>query len=114
MLLTKKFRFEAAHNLTDYNGDCENLHGHSYKLEVTIKGSVKENGFVKDFKEIERMVEENVVGKLDHSYLNETVKLSTCENLAKWIFNEIRHILPVHEIKLYETEDSWVTYNGDE
>lgn len=112
MFLTKRFRFEAAHNLTDYEGDCEKLHGHSYHLEVTIKGEVGRNGFVKDFKDIERTVREKVISKLDHSYLNDVVRASTCENLAKWIWERLPE-LPLYEVKLYETEDSWVAYRGE-
>jgi 6-pyruvoyltetrahydropterin/6-carboxytetrahydropterin synthase len=113
MLITKKFRFEAAHNLVNYQGNCERLHGHSYKLEVTLKGNVGANGFIKDFKEIEKEVDERVIKLIDHSYLNDVVKISTCENLIKWIWEKIKDLEP-HEIRLYETNDSWVTYNGRE
>jgi 6-pyruvoyltetrahydropterin/6-carboxytetrahydropterin synthase len=76
--------------------------------------SVKPLAFsvVMDFKEIERKVREKVIDKLDHSYLNETVEVSTCENLAVWIWQNLEG-LDLHHIKLYETEDSWVTYMGE-
>lgn len=112
MLITKRFKFEAAHNLVNYKGDCENLHGHTYTLEVTLKGEVGQDGMITDFKEIERVVKERVLKTLDHSYLNDTVKISTCENLALWIWDRLKD-LKLHEVKLYETEDSWISYKGE-
>jgi len=49
MLVTKDFNFDAAHFLTKYHGKCEHLHGHTYKLRVTVEGRVQENGLVLDF-----------------------------------------------------------------
>lgn len=48
--LTKRFTTETSHRLKDYNGDCRNFHGHSYKWEVTVMGRVGEDGMVMDFK----------------------------------------------------------------
>lgn len=112
MLLTKKFKFEAAHNILNYEGDCKKLHGHSYALEITVKGEVSKDGFVIDFKEIDEIVKEKVLKVLDHSYLNDVVKVSTCENLVKWIWEKLAE-LNLYEIKLYETSDSWVAYRGE-
>ena len=111
MLITKRFRFEAAHNLLNYKGDCEKLHGHSYRLEVTLEGEVGADGFVVDFREIEKNVNERVIKILDHSYLNDVVKFTSCENLVKWIWDKLKDMKP-YEIRLFETTDSWVTYRG--
>jgi 6-pyruvoyltetrahydropterin/6-carboxytetrahydropterin synthase len=111
MLITKRFKFESAHKLTNYHGKCENLHGHSYLLEVTFKGEAKEDGMIMDFEYIKNIVNENIVKKLDHAYINELIPISTCENIAKWIWDNLKSYNP-YKIKLYETEDSYVTYNG--
>ena len=111
MLITKKFRFEAAHRLDKYNGKCENLHGHSYVLEVSFTGEPKEDGMIMDFEYIKNIVNERIIQKLDHKLLNDLIPIATCENIAKWIWNELQDYKP-YEIKLFETIDSWITYNG--
>lgn len=60
--ITKIFRFEAAHHLPDHQGKCARLHGHSYKLEVMLRGAIKDsvgasdNGMVMDFGDISQIV----------------------------------------------------------
>ena len=116
MKVTKKSTFEAAHTIKGHI-TCGNMHGHSYKLEVTLEGPVIE-GMVMDFKELKSLVKERVIDKLDHEYLDELgyFKISTAENISVWIWNQIYSGLAgnVHlsEIKLYETADSFATYNG--
>lgn len=73
--ITKIFTFETAHVLYNYDGKCKNMHGHSYKLFVTVKGNpindldnVK-NGMVVDFGDIKKIVKEEVVDLFDHSVL---------------------------------------------
>jgi len=73
--ITKIFTFETAHVLYNYDGKCKNMHGHSYKLFVTVKGNpindldnVK-NGMVVDFGDIKKIVKEEVVDVFDHSVL---------------------------------------------
>lgn len=119
MKITKKFTFEAAHTIKGHI-TCGNMHGHSYKLEVTIEGSVKENGMVMDFKILNGLVQERIINKLDHRNLDETgfFKISTAEIMSIWIWHELNVVigeLPnvnIFEIKLYETANSFVTYNG--
>ena len=71
--LTKLFTFEAAHALDGYDGKCRHIHGHSYRLSVTVKGSplTDENdpkcGMTLDFGELKRIVNEEIVDKFDHS-----------------------------------------------
>ena len=71
--ITKEFRFEMAHALHAYDGLCKNIHGHSYKLWVTVKGEVRdENGHVKDgmvidFAELKEIVKPEIIDKYDHS-----------------------------------------------
>jgi 6-pyruvoyltetrahydropterin/6-carboxytetrahydropterin synthase len=71
--ITKRFSFEAGHALYGYDGKCKNLHGHSYKLSVTVVGSPitdKTNpkfGMVIDFTDLKRIVIEEIIDKFDHS-----------------------------------------------
>ena len=71
--ITKEFKFEMAHALHGYDGLCKNIHGHSYRLWVTIKGEVRnENGHVKDgmvidFAELKEIVKPEIIDKYDHS-----------------------------------------------
>ena len=71
--ITKEFKFEMAHALYGYDGLCANIHGHSYKLWVTVKGEVKnENGHTKDgmlmdFTDLKSIVKPEIVDKYDHS-----------------------------------------------
>lgn len=65
--LTKRFTTETSHRLKDYNGDCKNLHGHSYKWEVSVIGCVGEGGMVIDFKELSRLCTAAIKEHFDHS-----------------------------------------------
>jgi 6-pyruvoyltetrahydropterin/6-carboxytetrahydropterin synthase len=116
MLVTKEFTFDAAHKLINYHGKCENLHGHTYKLHVTVEGKIKKNGLVMDFVELKRIVNENVISKLDHSYLNDLIKNPSAEIIVKWIWDNLKDLkeygAQLYELKLWETPTSFVTYNG--
>ncbi|MCT4203594.1 6-carboxytetrahydropterin synthase [Elizabethkingia anophelis] len=73
--ITKIFTFETAHVLYNYDGKCKNMHGHSYKLFVTVKGKPvndlgnPKNGMVVDFGDIKKIVNEEVVDIWDHAVL---------------------------------------------
>ena len=115
MFVTKEFTFDAAHFLTNYHGKCEHLHGHTYKLRVTVEGEIQANGLVIDFVELKSIVKEKIIEKLDHSSLNDFFPNPTAEYVAKWIWKELE-TLPhgkLYEIKLWETPTSFVTYRGD-
>ncbi|MFA6423569.1 MAG: 6-carboxytetrahydropterin synthase QueD [Patescibacteria group bacterium] len=112
MLVTKSFYFESAHKLEDYDGKCKNLHGHSYRLEVTIEGKVNENGMVMDFSKLKKIVNEQIIDKLDHSYSNDIIKIPTAENTLIYIWSKLKTKLPLYELKLWETRDSYATYRG--
>jgi len=115
LLLSQEFKFDAAHNLINYRGKCEKLHGHSYKLRVTLTGTTNpENGMIMDFNFLKERVMEFVIDKLDHSFLNDTIRLSTAENIAGWIWDMLETPLhsetyELYEIILWETESSSVT-----
>lgn len=112
MIISKLFSFEAAHKLENYNGKCRNLHGHSYKMEISVHGKVNENGMVIDFHELKKAVKDNILDILDHSYLNEIIENPTAENISIWIWGKLNDKLNLREIKLWETDDSCAVYNG--
>ena len=118
-LLTKVFRFEAAHHLPGHRGKCARPHGHSYKLEVTLRGPVTEapgesdHGMVMDFGDLAQIVREAVIMRLDHYDLNEVTGLhTTAENLVHWIWDTLVAAgLPddlLYRIQLWETESGYV------
>ncbi|MCX6247038.1 MAG: 6-carboxytetrahydropterin synthase [Bacteroidetes bacterium] len=73
--ITKEFSFEAAHALHGYDGPCRSIHGHSYKLSVTVSGvPVEESGspkkgMVMDFGDLKRMIKKNVIDSVDHALI---------------------------------------------
>lgn len=151
MLVTREFTFDSAHFLTNYYGKCERMHGHTYRLQVTLEGAVQENGLVIDFVVLKRVVKKHVLNKLDHCLLNDLIENPSAERVAIWIFNQLKDLqkilkeelddpnlgneikvllkepdqggalkklefdkaLRLHEIKLWENANSFVTYNGN-
>lgn len=112
MELSCTFQFAASHFLTKYHGKCENLHGHNYKVIITITGEVQEDGMVMDFKLIKESVNKNVIDLLDHTHLNDTLENPSAENLAIWIWDKLKNELPLSKIVIYETEDYFCEYYG--
>lgn len=119
--VTKIFTFEACHNLPHYDGACHNLHGHSYKLEVTVGGRVETNianpkcGMIIDFKDLKKIVNEVAVDKYDHTYLNNFFDNPTAEIMVKQIAVDIIAKLPkdlyLVSCKLWETATSYAEFN---
>jgi len=115
MLITKEFTFDSAHYLTEYQGKCEKMHGHTYKMHVTIDGKVKADGMVYDFVAFKKLVKENIIKKLDHALLNDIIKNPSAENIAIWAWKNIEKKIKgakLYEIKIWETATSFVTYDG--
>ncbi|MDI6738508.1 MAG: 6-carboxytetrahydropterin synthase QueD [Nanoarchaeota archaeon] len=113
MVLCNEFQFDAAHSLPNYKGKCKNLHGHTYKIRVCVKGHVNEEGFVIDFSELKNIVTKKVLDILDHTYLNDIIKQPTAENTAIWIWVQLKDSLPLHEIWVWETPTSFVIFRGE-
>jgi 6-pyruvoyltetrahydropterin/6-carboxytetrahydropterin synthase len=115
MFLSKDFTFDSAHFLTKYHGKCENLHGHTYKLRVTVEGPVGEEGMVMDFKELKAVVKEKVLDRYDHQNLNDFFENPSAELVAMKIWEDLVPELPVklYEVILWETAESFVTYRGN-
>lgn len=115
--------FAAAHALRGYRGKCENVHGHNYKVQVTLEGErVDSLGLLMDFVEVKRLMHA-VMERLDHKFLNDIppfdVENPTAENMAKYIYDEIARGLntrkpevPVRiaQVRIWETETSTATY----
>ncbi len=113
MLVTKVFTFEAAHHLTNYKGAPEPVHGHSWRLEVTCRGPVRDDGMAIDFAEIAAVVRARITDRLDHEDLNGIVENPSAERTAMWIWRELAPHLPLHEIRLWEEPGCFVTYRGE-
>ena len=137
--ITKEFKFEMAHALYGYDGLCANIHGHSYRLWVTIRGEVKnENGHTKDgmlmdFTDLKSIVKPEIVDKYDHSLVlnansphadldlsafNKVYYLNyqpTSENLVLDFANFIKEQLPdgvdLLKVVLSETASSFAEWN---
>ena len=121
IVVTKLFEFEASHHLPHYDGACHNIHGHSYKLEVTVSGQVSKNendpkcGMIIDFKDLKAIVKSVAVDKYDHSNLNEFFPNPTAEIMVKQIAVDIMSKLPqgvyLMSCKLWETSTSYAEWN---
>lgn len=104
MLLRKEFSFDAAHNLVEYHGKCERLHGHTYKIAVTLKGTPDSEGMILDFCELSSLVKEKVIETLDHRYLNDIIPQPTAEYIALWIWGQIEEPVKRPNCALYSVE----------
>jgi 6-pyruvoyltetrahydropterin/6-carboxytetrahydropterin synthase len=110
MRICREFYFDSSHFLPDYQGKCETMHGHTYKLEVVLEAGVGDDGMVLDFHEIGNIVESEVVELLDHKILNDILPNPTAENIAVWIGKKLEGKLPISSIKLWEGRGKWVEY----
>lgn len=112
--MTVDFAFEAAHWLPHVSEGhkCRRLHGHSYKVAVTVAGPVQHNGMVTDFANIKDVVKP-IIGKLDHSTLNDQHTNPTCENLCIAIWTDIGDQLPgLAAVTVRETDHCSCSYRG--
>ncbi len=111
MELTVEFAFSAAHHLPQAAGRCRNIHGHDYRLFVSLEGPVRESdGMVVDFHDVDDLVEATVLKKLEGADLNELLDCPTAERIAEWVLGELEPVLPgVVAITLYETPRYSVT-----
>jgi 6-pyruvoyltetrahydropterin/6-carboxytetrahydropterin synthase len=138
--VTKEFSFEMAHVLWNYDGPCRNVHGHSYRLFVTLSGEPiddpqnPKNGMVIDFTDLKKIVRKEIVDIFDHAVVvnsrfgkektelfsqlfGNTVLVDyqpTCENLVSDFAGRISRQLPerikLHNLKLYETATSFAEW----
>jgi 6-pyruvoyltetrahydropterin/6-carboxytetrahydropterin synthase len=138
--ITKQFSFEMAHALRNYDGLCRNIHGHSYKMDITLAGqplhdeNSPKNGMVMDFGDLKRLVNEEIISLLDHALvlnaqtdtqLIEVLKQNyekivtvdfqpTTENLLEFIASKIKKRLPERValtcVRLRETDTSYAEW----
>lgn len=111
--------FAAAHNLLNYCGECEKLHGHNWKVEIFIHGNkLDESGMLIDFKVLKEHTN-NILDNLDHTYLNKLPIFEglspSSELIAKYIFEELEKKLEqqpvtVHKIVAWESEKAAASY----
>lgn len=111
--------FCAAHSLREYKGKCENLHGHNWKVEALVSSLRLDScGMVMDFSDLKKILN-CVLEKLDHKHLNDlsyfTKVNPSSEELARYIFNELKPLIPksqckLEEIRVWETEGSCAIY----
>ncbi|MDT4953089.1 MAG: 6-pyruvoyltetrahydropterin/6-carboxytetrahydropterin synthase [Acidobacteriota bacterium] len=115
--------FSSAHQLRGYQGKCENLHGHNYKIEIYARGRELDNiGLLVDFGELKTAADE-VVQYLDHRNINELppfdVELNpSAENLARYILERVAsrvgdERVQVYKVRCFETPTSIATYQVD-
>ena len=109
----------AAHQLRDFHGPCENLHGHNWKIEVFVTGKeVGENGILIDFRELKEATEK-VIQELDHRFLNELEYFRnvnpSSENIARFIFDSLSQTFTgdsvrVSKVTAWESDSACATY----
>jgi 6-pyruvoyltetrahydropterin/6-carboxytetrahydropterin synthase len=107
--VTCTFTFEAAHRLAWHPGKCRNLHGHSYRLDVTVSGPLDSNGVVMDFDRLTEIVDHEVIAHWDHRDLNEVIDNPTAELLAHKAWEVLTGAgLALAALRLWETDKSSV------
>ncbi|HMM20508.1 MAG TPA: 6-carboxytetrahydropterin synthase QueD [Selenomonadales bacterium] len=122
--LTTIVDFEAAHRLPDYPGKCSRLHGHNWKVEVTVAGDQLDRlGMLIDFRDLKQALN-GIIGTLDHYYLNEIEPFCrinpTAENIARYIYEKLASSLAsvsegvtVRAVKVWESPHSAAVYRED-
>lgn len=114
--------FAAAHNLINYQGDCENLHGHNWKVEVQVAArELNDAGLGVDFKILKKETKE-LLGTLDHKYLNDLPMFKglspSSEHIARYLFDELGKILNddnivVERVTVWESDRACASYSAD-
>lgn len=142
--LTKEFSFEAAHALGGYDGPCREIHGHSYRLFVTIKGTPlrdeqnPKQGMVMDFGVLKKIVHEEIISRFDHALVlrstadKELLKLltaqfdnlievdyqPTCENMlddfSRRIIDRLPEGVTLYSLRLHETASSYAEWYAED
>ena len=120
--LSVETSFSAAHFLNDYEGPCSRIHGHNWKIQVTVaSGQLDNSGMVIDFKDLKDLAWQ-VAGRFDHQMINKVSPFDrinpTAENLSKYLYHEIGRLLPPHikmdTIRLWETDNYLLEYSADD
>lgn len=136
--VTKTVKFDAAHILSDHEGLCKNLHGHTYRVDVSVAQAADDGrDMVIDFKELKRIANEVICDRFDHAFIYNTKSAgeseiaavveknglrtvaipfrSTSENLAKMFYGELKARIPgLAAVKVWETADNCAECGADE
>ena len=114
--------FAAAHQLRGYKGKCENLHGHNWRVQISVSAErLNELDIAIDFHDLKKIAQE-VVAPLDHAFLNDvfpfTEKNPSSENIAKWIFDTLKKKinngnLRTAAVTVWESESASASYYED-
>jgi 6-pyruvoyltetrahydropterin/6-carboxytetrahydropterin synthase len=124
--VTVEQTFAAGHSLREYKGKCENVHGHNYRVQVTVEGEKLNGiGLLVDFVDLKRAVRQ-VIERLDHQFINDVEPFTTlnpsAENLAQYFHDEVARALNIEasrfndapvrisQIKIWETDTSIAVY----
>ncbi len=120
--LTIQTHFAAAHNLLNYQGDCENLHGHNWKVEATVAADKLDHaGLGIDFKILKKHTKE-IMNYLDHKYLNDLDAFKgispSSEHISKFIYDRLvtslaDYDVQVEKITVWESDNAYATYTQD-
>lgn len=122
MQVQKEFKFEASHILKRHPGKCSRLHGHSWRVIVTVEGPVdSKSGFVADFADLKKLVQP-LIDRWDHRHLNCFVRYPTSENIATHVAWYVRNIMPMlnahHTARLLvevsETQSTWARWDSND
>ena len=134
--VSKEFSFDMAHILDGHDGKCQNLHGHTYKLQVEVSGDLvaegAKKGMVVDFTDVKRIVKAAILDPMDHVFIYDTTSERECkiaallnelnsktfgipvrttaEEMARFMFNRLKDQLPISAIRLWETPTSFCEY----
>ncbi|QIM64905.1 6-carboxytetrahydropterin synthase QueD [Frederiksenia canicola] len=136
--IAKEFSFDMAHMLDGHDGKCQNLHGHTYTLQVEIGGELRtsgaKSGMVMDYSDLKAIVKTHILDKMDHAFIYDSTSERECqvanllnslnsktfaiptrttaEQMAKYIFDTLCDVgLPVSLIRLWETPTSYCEYS---
>jgi 6-pyruvoyltetrahydropterin/6-carboxytetrahydropterin synthase len=114
--------FSAAHNLRNFRGKCEALHGHNWKVEVVLGGkNLDDSGVVLDFAEVKSATSE-IISEIDHRYLNDlpffVENNPSSENIARYIFHRLKEKIDndrvrIRRVTAWESQDACASYLGE-
>ncbi|PLX78504.1 MAG: 6-carboxytetrahydropterin synthase QueD [Desulfuromonas sp.] len=117
-----KTHFAAAHNLINYQGDCENLHGHNWRVEVTVSAhQLDKSGLGIDFKVL-KATTNRLLDELDHKYLNDLAPFRetspSSENICRYLYEQLSLALngdniQVERVNVWESENACASYSAD-
>ncbi|HRR33255.1 MAG TPA: 6-carboxytetrahydropterin synthase QueD [Kiritimatiellia bacterium] len=135
LTVSKQCQFDAAHVLTHHEGQCRNLHGHTYRVIVEVAEDQDGRDMVIDFKDLKRVIREEILDRFDHAFIFNEANESECEiaaviakhgmksvglpfrstaeNLARYFYGALAARVNVVAVKVFETPESCADYRRD-